>query len=71
MINRYARRPDKVQEMHDKKQRRVLVVEDEQDIAELVALHLRDTGFAVTIAALLANANNCAKPGSIFFIVFS
>jgi DNA-binding response OmpR family regulator len=32
------------------KQRRVLVVEDEQDIADLVALHLRDEGFAVTLA---------------------
>ena len=36
--------------MQDKKQRKILVVEDEQDIAELVALHLRDAGFAVTIA---------------------
>jgi len=33
------------------KQRNILVVEDEPDIAELVALHLRDAGFAVTIAA--------------------
>lgn len=32
------------------KRRRVLVVEDEQDIADLVALHLRDDGFAVTLA---------------------
>ena len=32
------------------KQRKVLVVEDEQDIADLVALHLRDEGFAVTLA---------------------
>lgn len=36
--------------MHDKKQRKILVIEDEQDIAELVSLHLRDAGFAVTIA---------------------
>lgn len=33
------------------RQRRVLVIEDEQDIAELVALHLRDEGFAVTLAS--------------------
>ncbi|TDJ67826.1 MAG: response regulator transcription factor [Proteobacteria bacterium] len=31
-------------------QRRILVVEDERDIAELVALHLRDAGFDVVIA---------------------
>ena len=31
-------------------QRRILVVEDEQDIAELVALHLRDNDFEVTHA---------------------
>jgi DNA-binding response OmpR family regulator len=31
--------------------RRILVVEDEQDIAELIALHLRDNRFEVTIAA--------------------
>ena len=31
--------------------RKVLVVEDEFDIAQLVALHLRDAGFDVTIAA--------------------
>jgi DNA-binding response OmpR family regulator len=30
--------------------RRILVVEDEQDIAELIALHLRDNRFEVTIA---------------------
>ena len=33
------------------RQRSILVVEDEQDIAELVALHLRDNNFAVTLAA--------------------
>jgi DNA-binding response OmpR family regulator len=32
-------------------QRRILVVEDETDIAELVALHLRDNNFEVTLAA--------------------
>jgi len=32
------------------KQRDILVVEDEPDIADLVALHLRDAGFEVTIA---------------------
>ena len=32
-------------------ERHILVVEDENDIAELVALHLRDEGFAVTVAA--------------------
>ncbi len=31
-------------------QRHILVVEDENDIAELVALHLRDEGFEVTVA---------------------
>lgn len=31
-------------------QRSVLIVEDERDIAELVALHLRDADFATTIA---------------------
>ena len=33
------------------RQRSILVVEDEQDIAELVALHLRDNNFSVTLAA--------------------
>ena len=33
------------------RERHILVVEDEHDIAELVALHLRDEGFAVTLAA--------------------
>jgi len=32
------------------KQRNILVVEDEPDIADLIALHLRDEGFAVTVA---------------------
>ena len=32
-------------------QRRILVVEDERDIAELIALHLRDNNFDVTLAA--------------------
>ncbi|MFV8820012.1 winged helix-turn-helix domain-containing protein [Haliea sp. E17] len=32
-------------------QRQILVVEDEHDIAQLVALHLRDEGYAVTIAS--------------------
>ena len=32
-------------------QRNILVVEDEPDIAELVALHLRDENFRVTLAA--------------------
>ncbi len=36
---------------NDPRQRSVLVVEDEEDIAELVALHLRDAGFAVTLAS--------------------
>ncbi len=31
-------------------QRQILVVEDENDIAQLVALHLRDEGFEVTVA---------------------
>ena len=31
--------------------RRILVVEDEPDIAQLIALHLRDEGFEVTIAS--------------------
>ena len=31
-------------------QKRILVVEDEHDIAELIRLHLDDVGFAVTIA---------------------
>jgi DNA-binding response OmpR family regulator len=31
-------------------ERRILVVEDEQDIAELISLHLRDNGFKVTLA---------------------
>ena len=31
-------------------QRNILVIEDERDIAELVALHLRDNDFEVTIA---------------------
>jgi len=35
---------------HDS-QRNILVVEDEPDIAELVALHLRDNNFDVTIAS--------------------
>ena len=33
------------------KQRNILVVEDEPDIAHLVALHLRDEDFKVTVAA--------------------
>lgn len=33
------------------RQHKVLVVEDERDIAELVSLHLRDAGFAVTTVA--------------------
>ncbi len=33
------------------RQHKVLVVEDERDIAELVSLHLRDAGFAVTTIA--------------------
>jgi DNA-binding response OmpR family regulator len=33
------------------KQRNILVVEDEHDIAELIALHLRDEGYQATIAA--------------------
>jgi len=33
------------------KKRRILVVEDEQDIAELIALHLSDIGCEVTLAA--------------------
>jgi DNA-binding response OmpR family regulator len=32
------------------KERNILVVEDEHDIAELVALHLRDEGYGVTVA---------------------
>ncbi len=32
------------------KERSILVVEDEKDIAELIALHLRDEGYNVTIA---------------------
>ena len=32
-------------------ERKVLVVEDEQDIAELLALHLRDINCKVTLAA--------------------
>ena len=32
------------------KQRNILVVEDEPDIADLIALHLRDEGFSVTVA---------------------
>ena len=35
---------------HSREPRRILVVEDERDIAELVALHLRDNEFSVTIA---------------------
>ena len=35
---------------NNRQKRKVLVVEDEQDIAELVALHLRDAGFVVTLA---------------------
>ena len=31
--------------------RRILVVEDDRDIAELIALHLRDNEFEVTIAS--------------------
>jgi DNA-binding response OmpR family regulator len=31
--------------------RRILVIEDERDIADLLALHLRDNGFEVTLAA--------------------
>ena len=31
--------------------KRILVIEDERDIAELIRLHLRDQGFAVTVAA--------------------
>ena len=38
-------------EAHTLTERHILVVEDEHDIAELVALHLRDEGFAVTLAA--------------------
>ena len=34
----------------NREQRNILVVEDERDIADLVALHLRDAGFAVVIA---------------------
>jgi len=33
------------------RQRRILVIEDERDIADLLALHLRDNGFEVTLAA--------------------
>jgi DNA-binding response OmpR family regulator len=33
------------------KERRILLVEDEHDIAQLVALHLRDEGYQVTVAA--------------------
>lgn len=32
------------------KERSILVVEDEHDIAELIALHLRDEGYQVTVA---------------------
>lgn len=32
------------------KERRILLVEDEHDIAQLVALHLRDEGYQVTVA---------------------
>jgi len=32
-------------------QRRILVIEDEVDIADLLALHLRDNGYNVTVAA--------------------
>lgn len=32
-------------------ERQILVVEDEHDIAQLVALHLRDEGYAVTVAS--------------------
>ena len=32
-------------------ERNILIVEDEHDIAELVALHLRDEGYGVTVAA--------------------
>ena len=37
--------------MIEQRQRRVLVVEDEQDIAALVKLHLQDHDFDVTLAA--------------------
>jgi len=33
------------------KEHKILVVEDEHDIAQLIALHLRDEGYQVTIAA--------------------
>ncbi|MBL4700695.1 MAG: response regulator transcription factor [Phycisphaeraceae bacterium] len=36
--------------MREEEKLKILVVEDEPDIAELVALHLRDAGFAITIA---------------------
>ncbi len=35
---------------HTVESRKILVIEDEQDIAELIALHLRDHHFSVTIA---------------------
>jgi len=37
--------------MHQTQKRRILVIEDERDIADLLALHLRDNGFHVTLAA--------------------
>ena len=36
--------------MHQTHRRRILVIEDERDIADLLALHLRDNGFDVTLA---------------------
>jgi len=43
------------------KQRNILVVEDEPDIADLIALHLRDEGFAVTVAALAEDQSSFAE----------
>lgn len=42
----------------------VLVIEDNKDIAELVALHLRDAGFAVTLAEDGARGLALARGGN-------
>ncbi len=50
-------------------QRRILVVEDEYDIATLVALHLRDAGYAVEIASDGAQGLAAALSGGFDLLV--
>lgn len=47
----------------------ILVIEDNKDIADLVALHLRDEGFAVTLAADGSQGLTLARSGEFDLLV--